>query len=717
MPDAPTITVSYPVADVAALTLDMPGKGANVLSQSVLQELDSHLQQLEGRSDIRGLIIRSGKPGQFIAGADLREFVASLDVTQSQAAEMCQRGRRLFARLSQTQFPTVAAIDGICVGGGAELVSWCDRRVMSDSPKTQFGFPEVKLGLFPGWGGTARAPRIAGLGNAVEMITGGESISAQQALAMGWASDVVPPDRLMESALAIIREEQATRAYDRDRQRCQGPVAISPTELGFLGATAAGYIQQQTGGHYPAPLAALETILAGSQLDCEAACRLEADGMARLFGSPVNAALLNIFFLTDLNKKDRGVDRSELQPREIRTVSILGAGIMGAGIAAANLKREVQVLLTDARSEAIRQGVQGVLDEVAYDRETKQKDFDRAVRAAALLNTTTDDAALAASDLVIEAVVENEQVKREVLQRLEQRMKPGQLLATNTSTIPVNSLAQGLEHPQRFCGIHFFNPVRRMKLVEVIRGQASDDQTIITAVHYAKRLGKMPVVVKDGPGFLVNRLLLPYMDEALKLVEQGLSFEDVDKAARRFGMPMGPIELYDMVGLDTALFAGKVLCQAFPDRFTASPIVPALVAAGRLGQKSGRGFFLHVGKKRPQTDPEVMALLKPFRSEKPVQLKPDQIIHRLFLPMLVEASRVLEEGLVRHPRDVDIGMVFGTGFPPFRGGLLHWADSLGAAKVVEFLKPLEPLGKRVHPTALLQELAAKGRKFYDGSPS
>ncbi len=335
-----TFTLSYPEPDIAVLTFDTPDKGANVLSKSVLQELSDHLDVLEKKkSDLAGLLIISGKPGQFIAGADLREFATSLDIAAEKTVETCRHGQDLFRRFSRCPFVTVAAIDGICVGGGAEVAAWCDRRVMTDDPKTQLGFPEVKLGIFPGWGGTVRAPRIVGLSNAVEMITGGESIGAAEASAMGWTSDVVPAERLLPAAIAVVREEAKTEQYKKDRERWRGPLDISPTELGFLGATASAYIQGQTKGHYPAPLAALEVLLGGAGVDEDTACQMEAEGMAQLFGSPINAALLNIFFLTDRNKKDRGVAAEQLEPAGISSAAVIGSGIMGAGIAAATVKR------------------------------------------------------------------------------------------------------------------------------------------------------------------------------------------------------------------------------------------------------------------------------------------------------------------------------------------------------------------------------------------
>ncbi len=355
-----------------------------------------------------------------------------------------------------------------------------------------------------------------------------------------------------------------------------------------------------------------------------------------------------------------------------------------------------------------------MLTDVAYNRELKKADVDRAVEFAPLINATTSQDEVAKCDLVIEAVIENAGIKKEIYATLEPKMRADAILASNTSTIPITSLAAGLKHPERFCGIHFFNPVRRMKLVEVIRGEQTSDQTVLTSVSYAKRIGKIPIVVNDGPGFLVNRLLMPYMNEAVLLIAEGVEIADVERAAKKFGMPMGPITLYDVVGLDTAVYAGGVLCDAFPDRFTTNPILPALVEAGRLGQKSGRGFFSYENKKnRAQPDPDLAKYLEPHVKATGAKIDKDALTNRLFLPMLVEATRVLEENIVRDPRDVDLGLIFGIGFPPFKGGLLFWADTLGAQQVVEMLKPYEALGPRFQPTELLTELAAKGQKFYD----
>lgn len=713
MADAPYMNLSIEEGDIAVLTLDDPRGSANVLSRAVLEELEKHLNDIEGRKNLAGLVIRSGKPGMFIVGADIREFLASIAAPKEQIVEMCNRGRQLFARLSKLPLVTVVAYNGQSVGGGAEMALWCDRRVTSSDTKSMYGFPEVKLGLLPGWGGTVRAPRVVGLGNAVELVTSGESIDAKTAQSMGLVSDVVPSANLLAAAIGVIRGEQKSGQWKRDRVRWSGPVDINETELGFLGATASAVIQGQTGGKYPAPEAALELMLETSGVDSDAAGFAEAKAMAALFGTPVNKALINVFFLTDRNKKDTGIDRKDVKAESIKSVAVIGAGIMGQGIAAATLKRNLPVTLADAVPAALSKGVQQILEEVSYNREKKGPDAKKAVSFAGLLNPATVDGELAPCDLVIEAIVENPDVKKQFYARIEPLLAANAILASNTSTIPITKLAEGLKRPERFCGIHFFNPVRKMPLVEVIRGAKTSDETVATAVAYAKNIGKSPIVVNDGPGFLVNRLLLPYMNEALELISDGAEVKAIERAAKDFGMPMGPITLYDVIGLDTAFYAGRVMYDAFPDRTIASPILAAMVKANRFGQKTGAGFFAYKDKSgRGTPDPAAEQIIKTY-VRKEGKFTQEQITHRLFLPMVLEATRILEAKVVRNVRDVDLGLIFGVGFPPFKGGLLFWADTLGAAKIVELLKGLEGLGARAEPTPMLLEMAKTGRKFYD----
>ncbi|HEX4130766.1 MAG TPA: 3-hydroxyacyl-CoA dehydrogenase NAD-binding domain-containing protein [Pirellulales bacterium] len=713
MPDATYLKLSFPEPDIAVLTFDDPAKSANVLSRAVLEEFEARFGELEKRPGLAGLVIASAKPGIFIAGADLREFAAAKNVTHADVVEIATRGRSLFERLSKVPFVTTAAIDGMCVGGGAELAMWCDRRLMTTNPKAQYGFPEVKLGMFPGWGGTARTPRMVGLPNAVELVTGGESIDGRAAALMGLATDVVAPERLEHAAIELIRAEQRSGGWQRDRERWSQPIAMNETELMFLGATAAAMIQQVTKGHYPAPMAALELMLGAASATLAEACKQEAEAFADIFGTPINRALINVFFLGDRNKKDRGIADERIEPREINAVGMFGAGIMGSGIAAACVKRDVPVTINDASPAALAGGVKKTLEEVSYNKAIKGSDPQKLLKYVPLVNATTVDSEFAACDLVIEAVVENPAIKKKLYARIEPQLRPEAILASNTSAISIGTLSQGLKYPERFVGLHFFNPVRQMPLVEVIRGPLTSDMTVATAVAFAKRLGKSPIVVNDGPGFLVNRLLLPYMNEALNLLAEGVPLKMIEAAAKEFGMPMGPMTLYDVVGLDTAYYAGQVMHAAFPGRIVESPILDTMVKTGRLGQKSGAGFFKYTDKKgRGEPDPTLNGLLAPLVKPVAAKLSQEQVTERLFLPMVLEATRILQDRLVRDARDVDLGLIYGIGFPPFKGGLLFWADTIGAAKIVERLKPYESLGERYRPTPMLLDLAKTGGTFY-----
>lgn len=716
MGDTATTSLTFPEPNIALITLDNPKRSANILSQPTLKELEQHLDSLQSRTDLQGLIFYSAKPGMFIAGADLAEFVASMHQpgdSSANAEAMCRKGQQLFARLSTMPFVTIAAIGGVCVGGGLELSLWCDRRIASSHPRAEVGLPEVKIGLIPGWGGTVRLPRIAGLANAVEMITSGDPIPASQALQLGIVSAVVDPQQLLQAAISLAKLEHQHGNYKKDRQRWERPIRLSDTEMAFLKATATAMIGQQTQGNYPAPVVALETMLQSAGLDTDSACQLEAKGLAKLFGGEVNRALLNVFFITDRNKKDQG-SSADSPAANLKNVGVIGAGIMGSGIAGAHVKRNFSVTLSDAQSEALARGVKNTLEEVSFDRATKSPNPKKLLEYAPHLRSTSDLSDLAHCDLVIEAIIEQADVKKQVFNQLESVLRPDAILATNTSTIPITELAKGLKHPERFCGIHYFNPVRRMMLVEVIRGPQSSDATIASAVAHVKKLGKYPVVVQDGPGFLVNRLLFPYMNEALVLLAEGVPMETIDRAAKKFGLPMGPIELHDMVGLDTALYAGGVMKAALPHRMVDSPILSALVKAGRLGNKSGSGFYSYKNKKgKRSADPEVQNLIRPHVTGESKEPSTESLTARLILPMLLEATDVLAAGLVGDARDVDLGLIYGIGFPPFKGGLLFWADRVGVRKIMEMLEPFTPLGSRFAPTQLLKDLAARDGKFYE----
>jgi 3-hydroxyacyl-CoA dehydrogenase / enoyl-CoA hydratase / 3-hydroxybutyryl-CoA epimerase / enoyl-CoA isomerase len=695
--------------DIALVTFDQPGSRANTLGQAVLAEFEQLLPQLE-RPGWRGLVLRSGKPGMFVAGADLRELgTARPDPAVTRA--MTQRGLTIIGRFEALPYPTVAVIDGSCMGGGLELALGFDFRLASTHPKTDLGFPEVKVGLFPGWGGTQRLPRVIGPALAADMICSGEPVKARRAAQIGLVFDAVPSERLQEEALRILAWAQESDSWRDVRRKKQQPVGLSEDQHSFTFAVARAVVMEKTKGQFPAPLAALDAIAKGCNLPLEDGLKVETELFAPLVGSPISRNLIAVFFMTQRLQKDPGVADASVQPREVQRVGVLGAGIMGAGIAGAHIRRGVPVMMLDTAPQALEKGVANITKVMQSRLEIGRMTQAEIVAALGRLGTTTTLSAMSDRDVVIEAIVENEAVKVQTYRELEPLLAKDAFLASNTSTISITRMAKSLAWPERFAGMHFFNPVDRMQLVEVIRGERSSDQTVVTLVALAKRVGKTPIVVRDCPGFLVNRILFPYMNEALALLEEGASPRAIDKAATAFGMPMGPITLHDVVGLDTALYAGRVVNTAFADRAKTTRVLDELVAAGRLGQKSGAGFYAYAKGPRGADDPALAPLLEKVRSGRR-EIGPEEITDRLFLPMLTEASRVLIEGIVREPGDVDMGLILGIGFPAFRGGLLRWADSLGLAKVVAKLGQYEKLGARFQPTEQLRRLAAEGKGFY-----
>jgi|694.fasta_scaffold44869_3 3-hydroxyacyl-CoA dehydrogenase/enoyl-CoA hydratase/3-hydroxybutyryl-CoA epimerase/3-hydroxyacyl-CoA dehydrogenase/enoyl-CoA hydratase/3-hydroxybutyryl-CoA epimerase/enoyl-CoA isomerase len=695
----------------------------NVITEAVIRDLADALDGLDAGPEPRGVVLLSARSGSFFAGADINRLNAVKELPPEEIERLCATGRGLFSRLSERPWPTVAVIDGVCLGGGLEMALACDLRIATSEPHTVIGLPEVKLGLLPGWGGTVRLSRLIGPGPAVEFAASGEPIDAAAALRVGLVDACVKSAQAFESARRLVEHERKHGDYLARRQRMAGPCRLAPEEKSFLEATSAAVILGRTGGHYPAPPTILATILAGSEVDAEEAGRIEGRAFAALARSSIAAQLVRVFRIGERNRHDAGIDAPGGDAPAMERPAVVGAGIMGAGIAASHLRAGFNATLVDVQPEALARSVTGILDEAAWDRTVKRTDPARALALAGNLRTATQLSALAGSDIVIESVVERTDVKRQVLTEIEQMVDPATVIATNTSTNPITKLATALSDPSRFCGLHFFNPVRRMTLVEVVRGPATSDRTIAIAVAHAKRLGKCPIVVHDSPGFLVNRLLMPYLHESVEMLREGGEAKRIDRVARAFGMPMGPLELYDMIGLDTAFYAGLVLNDAYGDRIEASPVIPALVRSGRLGCKSGGGFYIYsdgasaskskANSGRPRIvrpDEGVADLVAPYAlPSRPVT---DAVIaDRLLLPMVLEATRVLDEGIVRDGRDIDLAVIHALGFPAFRGGVLAWADSLGAAEICRRLEPLADLGVRMHPTPRLIEMARTGGRF------
>ena len=697
---------------IGLITFDLPGQKVNTFSRQVLGKLSALVDDLERRRDLRGLVLRSGKSAQFIAGADLKELGELAYASSQQAMEMLETGHALFDRIESLPFPTVALIDGACMGGGTELVLAMDYRIAGAGSATKIALPEVKVGLIPGWGGTQRLPRVAGISAALEMITSGEPVDARKAVEIGLCFDAVPPERLLDEGVRLIDYAQQSGDWNAVRRRKRQPLGLTGDQLNYAFDVAEGAVRQQTKGHYPAPLVALKAMRRGVNLPLDDGLAVEREVATEIFGTPIAANLINIFFQTTRLGRDTGVADASVRPREIRSVGVLGAGVMGAGIAAAHARSGIRTLMVDIDDQRIAAGLKSVRAVVEGRIKAGRATPDDLASMLAMLSTSTSTAAFGEYDLVIEAVTENEQLKKKVYGQLAAVLRPDAILTSNTSTISITRLGGATDRPTNFAGMHFFNPVDRMQLVEVIRGQETDDQTIATLVSLAKRLRKTPIVVKDCPGFLVNRILLPYMSEALLLLRDGSSMDQIDKVAERWGMPMGPIALYDLVGLDVGLFAGQVLIDAYRDRVVEVPLLKDMVAAGRLGKKSGAGFRKFDAKGRAVADPAVEAMVEKHRTAPAAKITDEHIQDRLFLVMLLEAIRAWEERIVREPGDVDMGMILGTGFPAFRGGPLRWCDTEGAAIILDRVENYRKLGPRFEPPELLRDAARNGGSFY-----
>ena len=690
----------------AVLWFDLPGEKVNKFAAWVLEELDGVLGRLASMPEVKRVLIASPKPGIFIAGADVEEFTK---ITSAEAAlELVRRGQRVLANLRELPQTTIAVINGACMGGGTELALACDYRLLSDSPKASMALPEVKLGIFPAWGGTTFLPRLVGIPAALDMILTGRSVNARRGKRMGLVDEIIPAAIALDAA----RTWSATLSGKRRRGNKQSHFYIegNPLARRVIFNKAKASVLSKTGGHYPAPLKAIEVMDIGFSRGVEEGLRAEAQEAAGLVANPVAKNLVGLFFLMEDAKKDRGPT-----PGSIGAAGVLGAGLMGSGIAQTIAdKAEINVRMKDVNWQALAAGMKAASR--VWKKKTERGSITRGEmsRKLAKITTTTDWSGFHHADLVIEAVVEKLELKRLVLREFEAIAKDGAIFATNTSTIPITKIAEEAKHPDRVVGMHFFSPVDKMPLLEVIAGEKTSPQTIATATAFGKKLGKTVVVCKDGPGFIVNRILGPYMNEAGFLLEEGYSINAVDKALVKFGMPLGPLSLLDEVGIDVVQKAGHVLAEAFGERARASKLVDLLVADERFGKKNGRGVYRWVNGKKTEPDPAVYRLVGAASS---AEGNADEIATRLVAGMVNEAAMILDEGIAACAADVDLAMIMGTGSPPFRGGLLRYADDLGIPRVVEILRELEAKhGSRFAPSDALLRVEGGGRSFYDSYP-
>jgi 3-hydroxyacyl-CoA dehydrogenase / enoyl-CoA hydratase / 3-hydroxybutyryl-CoA epimerase len=709
-PDQAALTLDVEGDGVAWLVFNKPDARVNILSGAVLARLDELLGEIEAGARagrIRAVVVRSGKDGRFIAGADVNEIASVMDAAE--AAAGAAQGQAVFRRLDLLPVPTVAAVDGTCLGGGTELILACDARIASDRPETKIGLPEIRLGIIPGFGGTTRLPRIIGLSDALGMILTGKAVSARKAQRTGLVSERIHPAVLYDRARALALELAGGAPVPR-RRRSLLKRALDRTPIGrrLVLRQARKQVLRETKGHYPAPLAALAVLRRSAKLPLDAALAIEAEAVGRLVASDVSKNLIHVFHLLESAKK---AGPPGVAARATDRVAVLGAGVMGGGIAQLLAYRDIDVRLKDINADALGLGLshaRRMFERLVSRGRLEKRDAERHMDAIA---PTLDYSGFGTVDVVIEAVVERLDVKQQVLREAESNVRPGCVLATNTSSLSVTEMQSSLQRPGDLVGMHFFNPVHRMPLVEVIRGAHSSDEAVATVVALARRLEKTPVIMRDGPGFLVNRLLAPYLNEAGWLLSEGASIEGVDRVLRRFGMPMGPLRLLDEVGLDVAGHAGAVMHGAFGERLTPPAAITGLAGTGLLGRKGSRGFYVYEQDRERGENAAIYAMLGLPDRRKPVD--EEDVLDRTLLAMVNEAARALADGIVDDAGAVDLAMITGTGFPPFRGGLLRWADTLGMQAVLQRLERLEARhGARFEPAALVRERAAAGRGFY-----
>lgn len=706
---------------IAIVEFDLYGEKVNKWNTQTMTRFKEILGELKS-SSYKLVIFKSNKSKIFIAGADIEE-IKNLNSKEA-FSKAVTAGQEIFNMVEDLPMPTLAAIHGACLGGGCEFVIACDYRIASEASETRIGLPETKLGIIPGFGGCIRLPRMIGLQNSLDIILQGKSVAAKKAMKMGLVDRAVHPSILMEQALRYADDILKDGAKKR-RKTFEPKGALSSFLESFLGqgvvfSQAKKSVLKLTHGHYPAPLKAIDVIekTYGMQ-DREKALQVERESFCEMGITDVSKNLIHVFYLTEMVKKQTGVSSSassatNVKAKDVHHLGILGAGTMGGGIAYVAADKGISVRMKDVNFDAIGKGLKHARDlwsKLVKRKSITEYDFKQKM---SLVTGGIDYAGFGQTDVVVEAIVEDMEIKKKVIAETAKNMRSDAIIATNTSSLSVTEMAKGHPRPEFFAGMHFFNPVHKMPLVEVIRGEKSSDETVSTIFELSKKMGKMPVVVKDGPGFLVNRLLLPYMAEAAFLLQEGMDITVVDRAyVNDFGMPMGPFALMDEVGLDVCIKVLKIFKKAFGERVEMAPAMEKLEKTGRLGKKNGKGFYQYSADgKRLEVDSSIYSELGLSAPTNPLPIK--ECLERGVFAMINECSRALiEDHIVELPDEVDLAMIMGTGFPPFRGGLLKYADSIGTQYICDQLEIYSAKGAaRLKPAAPLRNLAKNNLRFY-----
>ena len=707
------LSASFLEDGIAELCFDLQGDSVNKFNRITLEELGEATKALAAESGLKGVVVTSGK-AVFIVGADITEFTELFKLPDDELRQWCSQANDVFNAFEDLPVPTVAAINGVALGGGYEMCLACDFRVMSSSAVV--GLPEVKLGINPGFGGTVRLPRVIGCDNANLWVATGNQQKPDAALKDGGVDAVVAPELLKDAAVDLVKKTIAGEFdYQARREEKKSPVKLNDIERMMAFTTGKAMVAQQAGKNMPAPVTAVKSMERNATLSRDEAIEVEIDHFIKLVRTPQSNALVGLF----LNEQSvsKAAKAAAKAGGDVKQGAVLGAGIMGGGIAYQSAYKGTPILMKDIAEAGLELGLKeaGKLlsKRVARGRMTP----DKMASVLSSIRPTLNYDGFDAADVIVEAVVENPKVKHAVLAETEKHIREDAVLASNTSTISISYLAEALERPENFCGMHFFNPVHAMPLVEVIRGEKTSDATVARTVKYALQMGKTPIVVNDCPGFFVNRVLFPYFAGFDMLVRDGADFRHVDKVMESFGMPMGPAYLMDVVGIDTGFHAAEVMAEGFPDRMRHDfkGISQMMFEANRYGQKNGLGFYKYEedkrGKPKKAEDETALSMAAQAQQNK-VEISDEDILARMMIPMCVETVRCLDEGIVRDPADADMGLVMGIGFPVFRGGALRYIDQMGVKAFVEMADRYADLGKLYQVTDSLREMAAKGESFF-----
>ncbi len=671
---------------ICFLIFDTPDKKVNVLDMTVMDELEINLNSIAQDKSCKGLIITSGKENVFIAGADIS--VINGVKSKQDGINLCEKGKRILKQIQNLSIPSVAAINGACLGGGMEFALFCSYRIASDNPSTKLGLPEVTLGILPGFGGTQLLPRLISLQSAIDLILSGRTLDAVKAWKIGLIDKVVSQNMLKESAHHFINEILTPSGYkdiqNRRKNKAKGNFLLEQNFIGksILFSQAKKQILQKTGGNYPAPLKALDVIKKGINLSIDRAFLLESEAFGELVITPVCKNLIDIYYWSEKSKK---LGKKE-NVKSIKKSGVLGAGVMGGGIAQLLSTKKIDVRMKDIKNEAIFSGLASAWK--VYEGAIKRKKItkDEAKKNMFYISPSLDYSGFMGLDIVIEAIIEDIEVKKKVFKELEEKIKPDTIIASNTSSLSITKMSLALKNPERLVGLHFFNPVHLMPLIEIIPGFKTDEKTLSTVINLAISLGKMPVVVKDREGFLVNRILMPYLNEAGKLLDEGISIESIDHAVKKFGMPMGPLELMDEIGIDVGHKVAVIMENEFGKRMQISNIFNKIYEDKRWGKKMGKGFYIHSGKNKIPAQDYINQIKQNTNN---LVLEENIILNRLIFIILNEALFCLEEKIVSSPSDLDFALVMGIGFPAFRGGILKYAEAIGLDKIYDQFKKFE----------------------------